>query len=72
MCRAGSVRRVSIASKRGLAGSASGTTARGTRYGTRSVPTDSIECIDGDDFCKISVLQPQVIDMILWLFLVEQ
>ena len=29
-------------------GSASGTTARRTRYGTRSVPTDSI---DGDDFC---------------------
>ena len=42
------VRTKSVASKRGLAGSASGTTARRTRYGTRSVPTDSI---DGDDFC---------------------
>ena len=42
------VRTKSVASKRGLAGSASGTTARRTRYDTRSVPTDSI---DGDDFC---------------------
>ena len=42
------VRTTRVASKRGLAGSASGTTARRTRYGTRSVPTDSI---DGDDFC---------------------